>query len=123
MATKEPEILSDGIRIDLGGSFWIKFTKVWGSTDAQKFRNTQNDILALRMLIEKVVDWHIPDANWNDLPFEKEKLLKQIDEFVADLSKECFSIPTALQVTLARSFYDAIGASYRVPFAELCPSG
>ena len=79
----EPEILEDSIKINLGGEFWIKFTKSWGSTDSQKFRNVANDTVALKMVIEHTVDWNIPDSDWNPLPFDKEKLLAQLNAFAA----------------------------------------
>ena len=122
MKIADPEILSDGIRVYLGGEYWIKFTNVWGSTASSKFRNASNDMMALRMLIEKTVDWNIPDENWNLLPFEKDKLLAQVDAFMKDSTVECFAIPTSLQVALGKAYYVAIGESYKLPFENVLPS-
>ena len=123
MKIADPEILEQGIKVFLGGEYWILFTKTWGSTDSQKFRNAANDMMALRMLIEKTVDWNIPDAKWEILPFEKDKLVAQIDAFVKDSTSDCFAIPTALQVALGKAYYTAIGESYKVDFLALCQSG
>lgn len=118
----EPEIAEDGIICRLGGDYWIKFSKSWGSLDTQRFSKVPNDLLALKLLINKTVDWHLPDENWNDLPFEKDKLLQQIDDFVNDPTKECFAIPTSLQIQLAKAYYQAAGASYKVDFLALVQS-
>jgi hypothetical protein len=117
---KEPEVLDNGIRIDLGGGYWILFTKAWGSMDSQKFR-VSDDITALKSLIKKTLDWHIPDENFKDLPFEKDKLLAQLEAFEKDPRAECFSIPTPLQMELARAFYKACGVSYLTPFEDVLP--
>lgn len=123
MAKKaEPEILDEGIKIDLGGGYFVLFSKSWGSLDTQRFSKTTNDLLALKLLIRKVENWKIPNSDWEDIPFDKEGLLKQIDDFIADPEKECFSIPTPLQIELVRGFYAAASASYKLDFLALVES-
>lgn len=135
----EPEILDNGIKIDLGSGYWILFTKSWGSLDTTKFRNAQ-DTVALKLLLAKVVDWNVPDADWNPLKFEKDKLIGQLDALIAyqkkadelraqgkyvevtqEVMPECFSIPTPLQIAMSSAFYTACGVSYRVPFENSSP--
>lgn len=133
----EAQILDDGILVPLGKSeYWVKFVKSWGNTDATKYRNA-SDIDSLRFLVSKVVDWSLPDSDWKPLPFDKEKLTAQLDAFSAYNKKveqwrvekeyvkitqepmpECFSIPTQLQIALSNAFYEALGASYKVPFGK-----
>ena len=123
MKIADPEILSDGIRVFLGGDYWIKYPNTWLNTEANDFRNAASDMVALRMVVEKAMDWNIPNAKWEPIPFEKEKLLAQIDARVKDSTSECFAIPTSLQVALGKAYYVAIGESYKVDFLALCQSG
>lgn len=133
---KEPEILENGIKVYLGGDYWVLFSKSWGNMDSTKYRNA-SDVDALRFLVSKVVDWSVPDSEWNLLPFDKEKLIAQLDAFSAynkkveqwrtegkylEITKEpmpeCFAIPTQLQVALSNAFYTAISKSFALPFGK-----
>lgn len=131
---KEPEILENGIKVYLGKEYWILFVKSWSNTDGTRFRNS-SDPDSLRLLINKTVDWNVPDAEWNPLPFDKEKLLGQLNAFSAyqerveklrsegrysDVPKEtmpdCFALPTSLQMAMSNAFYTALSTSYSLPF-------
>jgi len=175
---KEPEVRDSGIFCDLGGGWWILFTKVWGSSDRDDYQRSDN-LVALRLIVERALDWRIPDLNWNPIPFDKPKLLEQIDGAIrqqlengqvslettaryatyqaldklaqenaevkealapivllvtqatslVNLAKDVllpadkmFVIPTQLQVALTTAVYEAIGASYSIPFDSVCPS-
>jgi len=104
-----------------------------------RFRNA-TDMSALKLLILKTVDWNVPDENWNPLKFEKDKLIAQLDAFLAYQKRvdelraandflgvtqepipECFSIPTQLQIAMSRAFYQAASSSYSLPFANSSP--
>ena len=133
---KEPEILDNGIKVYLGDSWWILFAKSWSNMDTTRFRNSA-DMPALKLLINKVVDWSVPSENWEPLKFEKDKLLAQIDAFIAYQDKidalreqkkyaeitrepmpECFAIPNQIQIAMSTAFYTAAGASYKCPFVS-----
>ncbi len=80
----EAEIRSDCIHVELGGGYWVNFTLVWDNLALERWRTVLDDILSLRMVLERVLTWHVPDADWNDLPFEKDKLLAQLDALRAE---------------------------------------
>lgn len=82
MADNEAEVREDGIYYSLGGPYWILMTKSWGLNDSQTFVRTDR-LHGLRMVIEKTLDWHIPNLQWNPIPFEKDKLLAQLDAYTA----------------------------------------
>lgn len=74
------ELRDDGIFVDLGGGWWILFGKRWSNLDLHKLRKVDG-IAALRLVIEKTVNWNFPDVEWKPLPFDKPKLLAQLDAF------------------------------------------
>jgi hypothetical protein len=138
---KQPEILENGIKVYLGGDYWVLFGKSWNDKDGTRYRNA-SDADSLKFLIGKVLDWCIPDSEWNPLPFDKQKLIAELDAFSAYIQKteqlrkegkytevtqevmpECFAIPTQLQVALNNAFYAALGASYKLSFLTASPSG
>jgi hypothetical protein len=135
---QEAEILDDGILVHITPDYWVKFVKSWGTQDATKFFNA-SDTDSLRFMIGKIVDWCIPDSDWNPIKFDKEKLLAQLDAYKAyqdkiarlreekkytEISKEpipeCFAFPTALHLPLSSALSEAISKSYAIPFDQLC---
>lgn len=113
---KEPEILPDGIVVHLDSQYWIKFSREWTNLEIRKFRQIADDLEALKYVVQKTLDWHLPDGSWNLLPFEKDKLLAQITAFQADPLAECFTIPAQLQLPIATAYYKAYGAACSLPF-------
>lgn len=72
-------VLNDGIRVDLGGGYWILYSKEWDSLDNPMFRAVTN-LDALKLVIQHALDWHFPNHKWEDIPFDRDALVAAIEQ-------------------------------------------
>jgi len=111
----EPIVSDEGIRVPIPGGYWILFGKEWSSRDLYRFTKTINNLDALRMVVEKALDWYLPNDKWEPWPFDKEKILAQIDAYQRGESDDICPYPIQLERHLVEAYYRAIRAARDLP--------
>lgn len=122
MKQGEVEVLADGIKVGLGGDYWVVYDKAWNNIEIRKFRRTRDDLAALAIVLGKAKDWNVPDSDWNPLPFDREKLLAAVTAFQEEKADTCWAVPAQLQLPLVDSYYKAYSAACSLPLDHNSPS-
>lgn len=80
---KDVEVTDAGIRITLGAKdspYFVLFQKDgWDITDRYVFQRA-TDLDALRMVIERALDWNVIDSQGQPIPFDRDVLLAKLDQ-------------------------------------------
>lgn len=101
------EALNDGIKVSLGVDQWILLRlQGWKWNDRIMFRNENDDVRTMRMILDWTLDWHVKDANGALIPFERETLKSNVE-----------SIPLPIQTPRAmiRAVFMAMNEASKLP--------